>query len=255
MDDTFDLSGRTALITGGAGDLGWAIAQSLAKHGARVIIADVDSDRLTTLQAESGIDGFHVHTYLVDVTDNPAVQAMVHALVDQFGRLDILVNAVGTTFNTSAIEFPETQFDRIMAINLKGPFLTCQHVGRVMIKQGYGRVINIASIAGQVAHHPRSSVYAMSKAAMIQLSRNLAVEWATHGVLVNAIAPAYFRTRLTVPAFSDRDFYQRHVVERTPLGRPGEPDELVGAVLLLASDAGSYITGTTINVDGGWIAI
>ncbi len=249
----FDLHGQVALVTGGTGGLGSAIAVGLAAAGADVAIADTNLERSAEILAEIERHGRKALALLTDVTDARAVQAATDRLVSEFGRIDILVTSHGVTKRMPAVDFPEEEWQRIIAVNLTGVFLCCQIVGRVMIRQGSGSIINLASIGGLVAL-PMSVAYCASKGGVVQLTRTLGVEWASLGVRVNAIAPCSFNTPMVRRILDAEPEYRQRVVDKIPLGRVGEPREIVGTVLYLASDASAMVTGTILSVDGGYVA-
>jgi 2-dehydro-3-deoxy-D-gluconate 5-dehydrogenase len=177
----------------------------------------------------------------------------VDSAIRAWGRLDVLVNCAGITLRQPAVDFSEEQWDRIIAVNLKGTWLCCQAAGRVMIAQGHGRIINMASIGGLVGL-PMSVAYCASKGAVVQLTRTLAVEWAPFGVTVNAIAPCTFETPMVQRVIDAEEAYRERVIARIPLGRMGKPEEIVGTVLYLASPASSMMTGHVLALDGGYTA-
>ncbi len=249
----FDLHSRVALVTGGTGGLGSAIAVGLAAAGADVAIADTNLERSAEILSEIEGHGRKGLALLTDVTDARAVQAATDSLVSEFGRIDILVNSHGVTKRMPSVDFPEEEWQRIIAVNLTGVFLCCQIVCRVMIRQGSGTIINLASIGGVVAL-PMSVAYCASKGGVVQLTRTLGVEWASLGVRVNAIAPCSFNTPMVRRILDAEPEYRQRVVDKIPLGRVGEPREIVGTVLYLASAASAMVTGTILSVDGGYIA-
>lgn len=250
----FDVTGRVALVTGAARGLGRAIAVALAEAGADIALGLRDASTGTGVAAEIEKLGRRVLPLQLDVTRTDQIEPAVAAAVAHFGHLDICVNnAGGGGAQNLAEDVREDDFDATIAVNIKGTFFTSQAAGRVMISQGYGRIINIGSQAGAVAL-PRESVYCMAKAAVAHLTKCLAVEWGQHGITVNAVAPTFIRTPGTEPALSDPQF-RADVIERiAALHRIGEPPEVAGVVVFLASPAASLITGETILVDGGWTA-
>ena len=257
-NDVFQLDGKIAIVTGGGKGLGKVMANALALFGAEVVIADIDSNLAeTTAQEITQQRGGKTQAVQVDVTKKASVEAMVQRTAEEFGRIDILVNSAGITRRGNAQNMPEADWDDVIAVNLKGTFLSCQAVGRKMIEQRYGKIINIASVVGQRGlFHPLdyATSYCASKGGVIQLTRTLAAEWAQYNILVNAIAPTYFLTDMTRPLLENKEFSE-YLKWKIPLGRPGNTDELVGPVVFLASDASSMITGHILNIDGGWTAI
>ncbi|HNP88730.1 MAG TPA: SDR family oxidoreductase [Kouleothrix sp.] len=249
----FDLSGRVALITGGAGGLGAVFARALAGAGATVALLgrrlDAVQAAADTIARESGGRALAV---AADVTDMVQVQAAVAQVQAQTGRLDILVNSAGVNVRKPALEFPLDEWRRLLDINLTGTFLCCQAAAPQMLAAGWGRIINVSSMLGQVGLAERPA-YTAAKGGVIQLSRTLALEWATRGVTVNVLAPGPFLTEMNRPLMNNPAAYQAFV-DKIPLGRWGDPDELGGAIVFLASQASSFMTGSVLTIDGGWIA-
>lgn len=249
----FDLSGRVALITGGAGGLGAVFARALAGAGATVALLgrrlDAAQAAAETIAHEFGGRALAV---AADVTDAAQVQAAVAQVQAEAGRLDILVNSAGVNFRKPALEFPLDEWRRLLDINLTGTFLCCQAAAPLMLAAGWGRIINVSSMLGQVGLAERPA-YTAAKGGVIQLSRTLALEWATRGVTVNVLAPGPFLTEMNRPLMNNPAAYQAFV-DKIPLGRWGDPDELGGAIVFLASQASSFMTGSVLTIDGGWTA-
>jgi len=252
LEKMFGLSGQTAVVIGGAGVLGGALCRGLAQAGARVIVADVTEEGCQARVDELRRLGATADFATVDVTSRESIENLLRAALEMAGRVDILVNCAGVNFGSPFLDHPEEQWDRVMAINLKGVFHACQVFGRQMVEAGGGSIVNIGSVT---SHLPLSRVfgYSCSKAAVLNLTRNIAQEFGTKGVRVNAICPGFF------PAEQNRRLLDQeridHIMRGTPMRRFGEPEELVGALLLLVSPvAGSFITGTHVNIDGGFTA-
>jgi NAD(P)-dependent dehydrogenase (short-subunit alcohol dehydrogenase family) len=249
----FDLDGRTALVTGASRGLGAAIALALANAGADVALGVRDPSTAADLVAQIEAMGRRAVAVRMDVLDLGQITAAVDEVVGRLGRLDILINNAGASPEDPAEVVTEANFDLTMGVNVKGTFFASQAAGRVMIRQGFGRIISLSSQAGFVAL-PTESVYCMSKAAIAHLTRCLAVEWGSHGITVNAVAPTFIRTPGTAAALADPTF-EAEVMDRIAgLHRIGEPVEVAGAVVFLASPAASLITGHTLLIDGGWTA-
>ena len=254
MDSTsiFRLDGKVAIVTGASSGIGAHLAHVLANAGAQVVLAARRQEKLDSVVSDIGpaAAGFQC-----DVTKDSDLQALVDFAIEKFNRIDICVNNAGTSDPEPAEKESPEKFRSIMAINLESVFVLSQLVGRVMLGAGEGSIVNISSIAGLLASGqiPQAS-YAASKAAVVNLTRELAAQWARRGVRVNAIAPGWFPTELTHDMFGD-PHGQEFIRKRCPMGRTGELRELDGALLLLASKAGSYITGETIVIDGGWTII
>jgi NAD(P)-dependent dehydrogenase (short-subunit alcohol dehydrogenase family) len=249
----FDLTGQVALVTGAARGLGRAISLALAHAGAHVALGLRDVHADAGLAQEIEKLGRRALPLQMDVTSLDQIRAAVEATSSRFGRLDILVNNAGIAPGNLAEDVNEEDFDQTLAINLKGTFFASQAAARIMIRQKSGSIINMSSQAGFAAL-PTESVYCMTKAGLVHLTKCLAVEWGKHNIRVNAVAPTFIYTPGTEEALAEAEF-KADVVERiAALHRIGEPVEVAGAVVFLASPAASLITGHTIVIDGGWTA-
>ncbi len=248
----FDLQGQVSLVTGAARGIGRACALALAHAGADVVLGLREAQTGADLLQEIEAIGRRALCLQMDMTRLDEIQQAVESAAKHFGRLDILVNNAGLGPSNLAEDVREEDFDLTMAVNVKGTFFASQAAGRQMIKQKYGRIVNLSSQAGLVAL-PSESIYCISKAAIIHLTRCLAVEWGQYNITVNAIAPTFINTPGTAEALQD-DAFRTDVLSRIALGRIGEPMEVAGAVVFLASPAASLITGDTLLIDGGWTA-
>ena len=249
-NDLFDLEGKTAVVTGSSRGLGKAMAIGLAKAGADVVVTDI----LDTSETVSEIKKLNRESLglVVDVSNKSDIEAMVKKIRDKFGIIDILVNNAGILRIGDAEVIDKDDWDKVLQVNLTGQFLCAQAVGREMIKQKTGSIINIASIAG-LGGYASSVPYSASKAGVILMTKTLAVEWGKHKVRVNAICPGVFATDMTDSYLKDKQFKDM-IKNKVPLGRPAKPDELVGTVVYLASKASEYMTGHALVIDGGWTA-
>jgi NAD(P)-dependent dehydrogenase (short-subunit alcohol dehydrogenase family) len=247
----FRLDDRVALITGASSGIGASLASALAGAGAKVVMTARRVERLEKL-AESLPGSLALRC---DVADDADLEALVDRTITECGRIDILVNNAGITEVHPAEEEPPEVFRQVVAVNLTAPFLLTQLVARHMLAAGGGSVINIVSVLGLrgVGQIPQAG-YAASKGGLINLTRELSAQWARRGIRVNAIAPAWFPTEMTDEMFADEGA-RKWIRRRTPMGRPGELDELDGALVFLASDASAYVTGQILAVDGGWTAV
>jgi NAD(P)-dependent dehydrogenase (short-subunit alcohol dehydrogenase family) len=243
------LDGRVALVTGGGSGIGRATCHALAQAGAHVAVTDIDHAAAAKVAAEIGGEA-----HRLDVADEALVRDAVAAIAARHGRLDILVNNAGLGARVPTVEMPTERWRQVLAVNVDGAFFCSRAAGRHMLAAGRGAVVNVASIMGLVggAHYPNLA-YHTAKGALVNFTRALACEWAPRGVRVNAVAPTFARTRLTEPLLADKAMEQR-LLDHTPMGRLVEPEEVAAAVLFLAGDAASMITGVTLPVDGGWTA-
>jgi len=248
----FDLSGKVAVVVGGTSGIGRAIGKGLAQAGADVI--PTARRREMVEEAASEVESLGRRSFRVysDVTDRNSLQQARDAILKEFTKVDILVYASGTTIRRPFLEVPEAEWQKILATNLTGAFHACQIFGEHMVKRGYGRVINIASLASFVGLN-EVAAYGASKAGLASLTQTLAIEWAKHGVCVNAIAPGVFRTSMNA-ALLDGTARGKEFLTRIPMGRFGNIDELVGGAIFLASEAASFVTGIVLPIDGGFLA-
>ena len=249
---SFDLTDRVALVTGAGRGIGRDLARSLAHAGACVVVGSRTADEVDSLAAQIADDGGQASAVLLDVRDRASVDAAVTTAVEEYGRIDVLVNNAGVGTNHDALDLTEDDWDEVLDVNLKGLFFTCQAAGRHMVRAGRGRIVNLSSQAGSVGLR-RHAAYCASKGGVEQLTRVLALEWAPRGVTVNAVAPTFIRTPGTAERLDDPAF-AADVLARIPLGRVGDPMDVAGAVLYLASDAARLVTGAVLTVDGGWTA-
>ncbi|MDK2836488.1 MAG: hypothetical protein PWP21_1265 [Thermosediminibacterales bacterium] len=234
----FSLENKVAIVSGGAGGIGQKIVEGLVEFGAKVVVADIKEARSS-----------EVEFIKTDVTNSKSVKSMVEEVKSKYGRIDILINCAGVNKRVPVIEFPEEEWDRIMDINLKGTFLMCKEVGKVMVDQKYGRIVNFGSVSS-VLGHPNHSAYAASKGGVLLFTKVFAMEMAKNNVTVNCIGPAYIETPLTFAHLREGDNYKK-IVSTIPMGRLGKPEDVVGAVIYLASDAAAFTTGSLLLVDGG----
>jgi len=252
LTDLFDLTGQVALVTGSSRGLGYAIAEGLAQAGATIIL---NGRNLETLEATRQVfidNGHTVHIARFDVTDSDGIKSELAKIKETVGTIDILVNNAGVQHREPLEDFPEDQWRQVIDVNLTGVFLTSQAVAPDMIEQKAGKIINIGSLMSDVSRRTIAA-YVASKGAVKQLTKSMATEWAIHNIQVNAIGPGYFKTEMNTALFNDPKF-DGWVKERTPAGRWGEPEELVGLSVFLASKASSYVNGQIFYVDGGMLA-
>ncbi len=247
-----ELNGRTAVVVGGTSGIGRAIAHGLAEAGADVICTSRREEQVEVAAAEIETLGRRTLRVTSDVSDKSSIEGLLAESVAAFGKVDILVNSAGRTKREPTLDLEEETWNAILETNLTGTLRTCQVFGRHMIDKGYGRIVNIASLSTFVSLF-EVAAYSASKAAVASLTKSLAIEWAKHGVNVNAIAPGVFRTALNEKLLDESE-RGREFLTRTPMGRFGKVEELAGAAVFLASDAASYVTGEVLVVDGGFLA-
>jgi NAD(P)-dependent dehydrogenase (short-subunit alcohol dehydrogenase family) len=245
----FSLDDRVALVTGGARGIGFASAQALKEHGAKVVIIDINVELGQQAAQKLGADFIGA-----DLTRSDQVRQAAGSIVEKYGRIDVALNNAGIAVNVPSEECSDEDWLRVININLNAVFYCCREFGKVMLQQGRGSIINLASMSGVISNTPQpQSAYNASKAGVNLLTKSLAGEWAKRGVRVNSISPGYIGTEMTKLGMSQSDWYQRWL-EFTPMGRLGEPQEVASVVIFLASDASSYFTGSNLLVDGGYTA-
>ena len=249
LDELFGLTGRTAVVTGGTSGLGAASALGLARAGAKVIISGRDRERGECVVAEITAAGSQAELELADLGDAEQATALADRVLARHEPVDILVNAAGVFARDDAVDTSLAEWEALMRTNVTSTFLLCQRFGRPMIERGRGKIINFSSTDGFLGV-PEQLAYNVSKGAIVQLTRTLGAEWIRHGVNVNSVAPCDFATPMVTP-FLDTDEYREWILEAIPAGRVGQPDEIVGAVLFLASGASDMVAGHNLLVDGG----
>jgi NAD(P)-dependent dehydrogenase (short-subunit alcohol dehydrogenase family) len=250
--EIFDLNGKVAMVTGSTRGLGETAAMALAKAGADVAVCGRNQGDLERVSGAIRALGRKSIGFNLDVTSKEKIHQGVQEILESFGRVDILVNNAGVNYRVPVLEYPEDQWDLILDTNLKGYYLVAQAVVPQMVARGYGKVINISSIAGQIGVI-NLMAYAAAKGGVNQITRVMAVKWAKLGVRVNAIAPTYFETELVTQIRNDPD-RMKFITERTPMGRFGKLPELEGLVIFLAAPASDFMTGQIVCIDGGWTA-
>jgi len=250
FEKIFDLQDKVGIVTGGSSGIGLAIARTLGSAGVKIAV--VNRTKATGEEAAASLckEGIEAKAFPCDVSRKKEVEVMLEAVEKTLGSVDVLVNSAGINIRKNVFAFDPNEWDQILDTNLKGTFLTCQAVGRRMVERRSGRIVNISSIAAYVGLADRAP-YCASKGGVSQLTKVLAVEWATYGVTVNAIGPGYVRTPLITDLMQDPAF-QKTLHAHVPMNRIAETEDLQGILLVLCSKAGAYITGQTIYVDGGW---
>ncbi|HSR33267.1 MAG TPA: glucose 1-dehydrogenase [Anaerolineae bacterium] len=246
----FRLTDKIAIVTGASKGLGYGTALALADAGAHVVVTSRAQERVEPVAEEIRQMGREALPLPLEVRSLESIDTVVQATIERFGRIDILVNNAGINIPEPALEVTEEHWDRLMDINLKGLFFCAQKVGQVMVAQGGGKIINIGSQMGFVGGKLRAA-YCSSKGGVVQLTKVLAIEWAEHGVNVNGVAPTFIRTPFTAAMFENKEFYEE-VVGNILFGRLAEVEDILGAIIFLASSAADLITGHTLLVDGGW---
>ena len=255
MKDLFDLTGKTALITGASSGLGVQMAQGLAGQGAKIAIAARRMERLEKLAAEFEKEGTECLPVFCDITKEDEIKSMVSKVLEHYGQIDILVNNAGMASGTASADMTLEEWDNIIRLNLTGSFLVSREVGKHMIDRRYGKIINTCSIQGiRCTMGMPGTPYNCSKGGDIMLVRSLAAEWAEYGITVNGIGPGYFPTDID-REYLVTDYFKGQLAMHCPAGRIGRDGELNGALIYFASDASSYTTGQILYVDGGWTLV
>lgn len=248
---SYDLTGRVALVTGAGRGIGRAVVRTLALAGADIAAVDIDPDTAAGAAAEARAAGRRGAMFPIDITDPRQVEDMVREVADELGPVDILVNVAGICRNAPAEAMSEADWRDVLAVNLDGTYWCCRAVGRSMIERGSGAIVNIASLSASVVDYPQPQAsYNASKAGVVQLTRSLASEWAARGVRVNCVSPGYIATEMTKLGMAEG--WGDTWLTMIPMGRLGEPEEVAEAVLFLAADASAYITGSELQIDGGF---
>ncbi len=256
MTDLFDLTGKTALITGGSRGLGLQMAHALGSQGARLLLSSRKAEDLMQAQAELQAHGIKADWHAANGAKEDEIKGLAQAAQDALGQVDILINNAGATWGAPAEDYPTEAWDKVFDLNMRGLFLLTQEIGRrFMIPRAYGRIINIASIAGLRGNPPggmKTIAYNSSKGALVNFTRALACEWGGYGITVNALAPGFFPSKMSAGLLAKLG--AENIINATPLRRLGDDEDLKGAVLLFASDAGKHISGQVLAVDGGFSA-
>jgi NAD(P)-dependent dehydrogenase (short-subunit alcohol dehydrogenase family) len=255
MELCFDIRGQTAIVTGASSGLGVTFAETLAERGVNLVVSARRYEKLIKVTEDiSSKYGVKVVPVQVDVSQEEQVINMVKTAIEKFGSMEILVNNAGTASLSPSVDMSLEEWKKVIDVNLTGVFLCARTAAREMIKKKYGKIVNIASIYGAVGDIFPTAPYYASKGAVINLTRALAIEWATHKINVNAIAPGFFPSEMTESVFKDEKAL-KYILSRTPLARTGESLDIKAALTYLASPASNYVTGQTIFVDGGWTAL
>lgn len=248
----FSLADKIAVVTGASRGLGRAVAVGMAQAGAHVVGVSRSGAELEAAMEEVRALGRRALVVPADITQVSEIDRVVERTLAEFGRVDVLVNNAGINIPQYALEVTEEAWDAVMDVNLKATFFCAQRFGRIMVDQGRGKIVNVASQMALVGYYQRSA-YCASKGGVAQLTKVLAVEWARYGVNVNAVAPTFIETDMTGPMFVDKAFHE-DVIRRIPMGKLGQPKDVVGAAIYLSSSASDFVTGHTLLVDGGWVA-
>jgi gluconate 5-dehydrogenase len=249
----FSLKNKTALVTGGTHGLGMAMAKGLAQAGAKLIINDQSREKLDHAIKEYAASGIHAKGHLFDVTDDVAVKNAITKIENEDGPIDILINNAGIIKRCPMLEMEASDFRQVIDVDLIGPFIVSKYVGQYMVKRKEGKIINMCSMMSELGRNTVSA-YAAAKGGLKMLTKNMATEWARFNIQVNGIGPGYFATEQTAPIRVDGHPFNEFIVNRTPAGRWGDPEDLVGTAIFLASPASNFVNGQIIYVDGGILA-
>ncbi len=253
VKEMFDLTGKKAMVTGAGGGIGSTQAKALAEFGAEVALCDLNPDSIRETAAELEVYGCKAPCIPIDITSKASVVEAVGQVTKELGQIDILCNTAGINYRVPILDYPEEKWDRVIDVNLKGMFLVSQAVAPQMIERGWGKIINMSSIMAKITYFNQAA-YCSSKGGVDQLTKVMALEWAKSGVRVNAISPTYINTPLVEQVLKDEPERVDFINKRTPMGRLGKLEELMGITVFLACPASDLITGQSISVDGGWTA-
>jgi gluconate 5-dehydrogenase len=249
----FDLTGKNALVTGGTHGIGMALATGLAEAGANIIVNDIFPEKLESAREEYAKNGIKIHTYVLNVTDEDAVDSTIPVIEDEVGPIDILVNNAGIIKRIPILEMSADEFRQVLDVNLTGQFIMAKAVAKGMVARKRGKIINMCSMMSELGRNTVSA-YAASKGGLKMLTRNMATEWARHNVQINGIGPGYIATSQTEPLRVDGHPFNEFIIHRTPAGRWGNPEDLAGTAVFLASKASDFVNGHIVYVDGGILA-
>jgi gluconate 5-dehydrogenase len=249
----FDLTGKNALVTGGTHGIGMALATGLAEAGATIVINDIFPDKLESAKEQYANNGIDVHTYVLNVTDEEAVNGTIPVIEEEVGPIDILVNNAGIIKRIPILEMSAEEFRQVVDVNLTGQFIMAKAVARGMVARKSGKIINMCSMMSELGRNTVSA-YAASKGGLKMLTRNMATEWARHNVQINGIGPGYIATSQTEPLRVEGHPFNEFIIHRTPAARWGNPEDLAGTAVFLASRASDFVNGHIVYVDGGILA-
>ena len=250
--DKFSLKSKVCLVTGGAGGIGEEICKALLDAGAKVILADIDEKKTSKLTKKLSSKHKNIYSYKLDATSLESIISLKNKLIKKFNKIDVLVNAIGICKNKDAAKVTKEEWDEVMNINVNSMFYLCREFGKIFIKRKSGCIVNIGSNSGLIVDRPQPQAsYNASKAAVHQLTKSLACEWAKYNIRVNAVAPGYVATKMTLLGRSKPNWF-KYWIDMTPMKRLAKPSEIASAVLFLSTDSSSYCTGTILSVDGGY---